>query len=172
MEQALIRFETPNDVDAIHQLTKQAFAAMPYSDGSEPYIIDALRRDGDLSLSLVMECENRLIGHIAFSPIKINDQHLNWYGLGPVSVAPELQKQGYGSQLIRKGLKDVQAIGALGCALIGNPNYYKRFGFNSHKGFTYGDLDQQYVMQNPFDGEPRLGHLTYAKGFDAKPHKS
>lgn len=169
MEQISIRVETANDRHAIHQLTKQAFAAMPYSDGSEPFIIDALRKDGDLSLSLVMEKEHILIGHIAFSPIKIRDQHLNWYGLGPVSIAPEHQKQGYGSQLIRQGLKEIKALGALGCALIGNPDYYKRFGFSSYKGFTYGDLDPQYVMQNPFDGEARLGHLTYAKGFEAKP---
>ena len=67
-ENFYIRDEKTGDAAAIHDLTSAAFEGMPHSDGSEPRIVDQLREDGDLTLSLVAERDDEIIGHIAFSP--------------------------------------------------------------------------------------------------------
>lgn len=51
----------------------------------------ALRQTGQLCISLVAELENKLIGHVAISPVQISTGVSGWYGLGPVSVLPEFQ---------------------------------------------------------------------------------
>jgi len=93
-----IRPEAAGDEATIHTLTETAFAPMPFSGGTEQHVIDALRKDGDLTLSLVAEDAHlnsgRIVGHIAFSPVTIADGAQGWFGLGPVSVWPELQKSG------------------------------------------------------------------------------
>jgi putative acetyltransferase len=92
-----IRPETPQDIFAIRELTEAAFAPMPYSDGSEAQIIDRLREEGNLTLSLVTLDQDQVLAHIAFSPVTIDRTQGNWCGLGPVSVAPSWQKQGIGT---------------------------------------------------------------------------
>ena len=67
-----IRPETPQDIFAIRELTVAAFAPMPYSDGSEAQIIDRLREEGNLTLSLVTLDQDQVLAHIAFSPVTID----------------------------------------------------------------------------------------------------
>ncbi|MEM6586763.1 MAG: N-acetyltransferase, partial [Pseudomonadota bacterium] len=99
-----IRAEAPGDEATIFKLTEAAFKGMPFSDGTEPYIVDKLREDGDLTLSLVALDKQRIVGHIAISPITITDGTPDWYGLGPVSVWPDLQRVGIGGTLIRHAI--------------------------------------------------------------------
>ncbi len=160
----LIRHEIPKDVEAIRDLTAKAFANMPYSDGSEPRIIDALRRDGDLSVSLVAVEDDQILGQITFSPVTIAEAE-NWYGLGPVSVHPLRQSQGIGGALIKSGLEAIKQLGAKGCVLVGNPDYYSRFGFRGDSGVTYMGLDLKFVQQLPFDGVLKSGEIKYSPGF-------
>ena len=87
-----IRPEIHTDIDAIYQLTQTAFAPMPYSDGDEGACINKLRADGDLTVSLVAVEAEAIVGHVAFSPVTIAGVSDNWFGLGPVSVAPKKQK--------------------------------------------------------------------------------
>lgn len=96
-----IRSETPADIEAIAAVTKAAFAMLAISDHTEQYIVEALRAAGALTVSLVAERAGRVVGHIAFSPVTISDGTPGWYGLGPVSVLPECQRQGIGAALIR-----------------------------------------------------------------------
>jgi putative acetyltransferase len=124
-----IRHEVDGDYDDIYALTQQAFAPMAYSDGDEQGLINALRDAGALALSLVATNGARIVGHIAFSNATAADGTPHWFALGPVSVAPDLQGQGIGGALIREGIAQLTAIGASGCILVGNPNYYERFGF-------------------------------------------
>lgn len=132
-----IRDERPADVQIIYDLTKAAFKPMPYSAGDEQDLINALREDGALSVSLVAERGAEIVGHIAFSRVKIDGQSGNWFDLGPVSVKPDLQSLGIGSALIREGIKRIEAIGADGCVLLGYPSYYGRFGFTHETDLTY-----------------------------------
>ena len=124
----LVRPEARGDHDAIRTLTARAFAGRPYSDGSEPRVIDGLRDAGALALSLVAVIGERIVGHVAFSPVGPASQP-GWFALGPVSVEPALQRQGIGSTLIREGLRRILERGADGCVLVGDHRYYERFGF-------------------------------------------
>ncbi len=67
------RPEEPDDRRPIFKLTEAAFKDMPFSDGDEQELVDRLRKDGDLALSLVAETSEGIIGHIAFSPVTISD---------------------------------------------------------------------------------------------------
>lgn len=162
----LIRSEKAEDANAIHELTWVAFEPMPYSNNTEAQIVRDLRASGDLTLSLVAEEDGEIIGHIAFSPIAVGDIEDGWYGLGPISVKPERQRQGIGRALILKGLDLLRERGASGCALIGNPAVYRGAGFESDGKLTYGDLDARYVQRIIFKGTPPSGALKFSPAFD------
>ncbi|MEL6687744.1 MAG: N-acetyltransferase [Pseudomonadota bacterium] len=160
----IIRPETIDDIEAIFHLTQAAFATMPYSDGSEGPIINHLRKDGHLLLSLVVDHEGEIVGQISFSPIALNGEMDGLYGLGPVSAHPDRQKQGIGSALIQEGisrLRDAKAI-----FLIGDPNYYSRFNFIGDCGLTYGEVPPEYVQGLFLDDNSRTGELQYVPAFD------
>jgi putative acetyltransferase len=163
-----IREETPADIDAIHRLTVVAFAPMPFSDQTEADAIKALRRDGDLTISLVMAEDGTILGHVAFSPVTIGGVHNGWFGLGPVSVTPARQKQGIGKALISRGLDILRERGANGCALIGNPDIYSRMGFRCDGRLHYRDLDTKFVQRIAFHGDAPSGILVFAPGLEAE----
>src|SRR3990172_2019973 len=123
----IIRNERESDVGVISEVTKEAFENHPHSNHTEQFIVDALRAANALTVSLVAEVDGKVVGHIAFSPVTISDGSQNWYGLGPISVLPECQKQGIGKSLIDEGLSLLKALGAKGCVLVGEPKYYERF---------------------------------------------
>ena len=164
--QVQIREEQPQDADVIFTLTAKAFAGKPYSDGTEPHIIDRLRSDGDLTLSLLAVKAQSIVGHVAFSKVSINSIHNHWYGLGPVAVTPTLQKHGIGTTLINAGLKLMQERNAHGIALIGDPGYYSRFGFTSTGLLKYQDIPVEYVQYLAWKSEAPEGELTYCRAFD------
>jgi len=162
-----IRSEQPEDLHEIHKLTTDAFAPMSYSDGTEPTIIDNLRAAGDLTVSLVAIKSDALVGHVAFSPVSIGEFTQAWYGLGPISVRPDLQRTGIGSALINEGLRILEGMGADGCALIGDPNYYCRFGFVSDGSIHYQNLPDELVQWKSFGGRRPRGLLVYSPGFNS-----
>ncbi|MBY5339338.1 N-acetyltransferase [Rhizobium leguminosarum bv. viciae] len=162
----LIRDETPDDIDAIHDLTSTAFKPMPYSDGTEAEIVRRLRAAGDLKISLVAE-GGEILGHVAFSPVTIDGAHEGWFGLGPISVKPERQRQGIGKAMIARGLELLKEMGASGCALIGNPEIYSRVGFSSDGQLKYLDLDTRLVQRIVFRGSPPSGMLQFAPAFES-----
>jgi putative acetyltransferase len=127
--QILIRPECAEDHAAIYDITKRAFAPMPFADGDEQQLIGKLREAGALALSLVAERDGVVVGQVTFSPAFAADGSTGWYALGPVSVEPELKHQGIGGQLVRTGIAWLREQDAAGCVLVGNPAYYSRFGF-------------------------------------------
>ena len=135
-----IRPEQPGDIDAIHDVTLAAFKAVQHSDQTEAGIVAALRAAGALTVSLVVEDHDRIIGHVALSPVRINGKAGAWYGLGPVSVQPDRQGEGFGQALVRAGLERLRALSAEGCVVLGNPAYYGRFGFAWDPDLTYGSV--------------------------------
>ncbi|MEM7440785.1 MAG: N-acetyltransferase [Pseudomonadota bacterium] len=144
-------------------MTQRAFDGLSYSDGTEPQIIDKLRADGDLSLSLVAE-DKKIIGHIAFSPVTIGGQ-LGWTGLGPISVEPARQGMGLGAALVQAGLAQMKAGGALGCVLIGDPRYYSLFGFKADGAIRYGEVDAKFVQWLAFGAVSPQGAVAYSPAF-------
>lgn len=160
-----IREEKPADFPLIHRLTEIAFEPMAFSDGSEPGIIDRLRAAGDLKLSLVAEEDSELVGHVAFSAVVIGEFAMGWYGLGPVTVHPDHQRKGIGGVLIKHGLQMLRDKNAEGCALVGDPNYYSRFGFISDGNVQYEDLPSKYVQWMSFGDTKPLGEILYPPAF-------
>jgi putative acetyltransferase len=163
----IIRNEVESDIKAISEVTKAAFENLPISRHTEQFIINALRDAKALTISLVAEADNRVVGHIAFSPVTISDGSLDWYGLGPISVLPELQKQGIGKSLIQEGLSSLKALGAKGCVLVGDPGYYQRFGFKSLPDLVIDGVPQQYILALPFEENKTSGTVTFHEGFTA-----
>ena len=163
--QASIRPETKEDVPIISALTVAAFATLEVSDQTEQYVIDALRAAGALTLSLVAELDNRVVGHIAFSPVEMSDGTPGWYGLGPVSVLPEYQRRGIGKALIVEGLSRLQNMGARGCCLVGHPGYYSKFGFINPTGLGMPGVPQEVFFALAFDGRMPQGIVTFHEGF-------
>lgn len=162
-----IRDETAADADAITRVTVAAFATLAISAHTEQHVIRALRQAGALTLSLVAERDGQVVGHVAFSPVQVSDGSPHWYGLGPVSVLPELHRRGIGSDLIRTGLARLKERGAQGCALVGDPDYYRRFGFRNIAGLVYEGIPPQYFLALPFGDEVPQGVVRFHEAFGA-----
>lgn len=142
-----IRPELNADRDAIYHLTKRAFAPMWFADGDEQDLIDDLRGAGALTISLVAVRGGSIVGHVAFSPAKAADASQSWFALGPVAVEPNLQRQGIGGMLINEGIRQLEAMDASGCVLVGDPDYYARFGFKPFpKLAPPGELPKYFMI--------------------------
>ena len=164
----IIRAEQPADIEAIWQITELAFQTLPISQHTEQFIIRDLRRSGALSISLVAELDGQVVGHIAFSPVTLSDGSQNWYMLGPVSVTPQLHRQGIGSALINAGLDKLKALKAEGCVLVGDPGYYIRFGFRSDPRCTMDGVPQEFVQILPLGKRVPKGSVTHHEAFNAR----
>jgi len=163
----IIRKELESDVEAIFAVTKAAFENHPHSKQTEPFIVNALRAADALTVSLVAEVGGKVVGHIAFSPVIISDGSQNWFGVGPVSVSPEFQKQGIGKSLIHEGLSLLKAMGAKGCVLVGDPNYYERFGFRNLPDLILEGVPQENFLALKFEESGARGVVVFHEGFSA-----
>lgn len=164
----IIRNETDADVSAIAEVTLAAFKTLEISNHTEQFIIGALRAADALTISLVAELDGRVIGHIAFSPVAISNDTRNWYGLGPVSVLPEYQRQGIGKALIQEGLSRLIGMNAQGCCLVGHPDYYRKFGFKNMPELVLQGVPQEVFFALSFDGQTPHGTVTFHDGFKAE----
>lgn len=162
-----IRNESPEDIETITELTAAAFAQQAHSSHTEHFIVNALRRAGQLTLSLVAEEQGTLVGHVAISPVTLSGGEVGWYGLGPISVRPDRQGQGIGSSLMRAALADLQNLGAQGCVVLGDPGYYQRFGFQAYDGLQLPGVPQGYFQTLSFGGALPAGTVHYAESFAA-----
>lgn len=165
--ETVIRTEANADIDAITEVTSAAFETLEISNHTEQFIIEALRATKALTVSLVAELDGRVVGHIAFSPVTISDGTQNWYGLGPVSVLPDFQRNGVGKALIQQGLSRLKDLDAQGCCLVGHPDYYKRLGFNNMPGFAHEGVPPEFFLALSFDGYIPQGTAAFHEGFKA-----
>lgn len=124
--QIIIREECADDVEAIREVNEKAFG-----QSEESQIIETLRLNAGVLLSLVATLKDKVIGHILYSPVSIstNGGEIIGAGLGPMAVLPEYQHQGIGSKLIENGNKILQESGFPFIVVLGHPEYYPRFGF-------------------------------------------
>lgn len=163
----VVRSETSEDIQAIAEVTIAAFRTLEISNHTEQFILEALRAAQALTLSLVAEVGGRIVGHIAFSPVTLSDGTRNWYGLGPLSVLPEYQRQGIGRALIHEGLTRLKSIQARGCCLVGHPEYYRRFGFDNVPELVHEGVPPEVFLALAFDGNPPHGTVKFHEGFQA-----
>jgi putative acetyltransferase len=127
-----IRPETPADAPAIFHVHQRAFGR-----DNEARLVNKLRGENAITLSLAAQMDEAIVGHILFSPVTIRDSETEWQalGLGPVAVLPEFQNQGIGSKLIRAGLAELKMRGHGVVIVLGHAEYYPRFGFQPTQPF-------------------------------------
>ena len=128
-----IRKETPEDYQWVVKLTERAFKNRPFSDGNEGKLVAKLRQAPTFigRLSLVAEIKGLVVGHILFTPIRIENgsQQFESLALATVSVLPEFQDQGIGSRLILTGHLIARDLAFESIIVQGHPEYYSRFGY-------------------------------------------
>lgn len=162
-----IRNEQVEDIDTITRLTEAAFEHEEHSSHTEQFIVSALRRADQLTVSLVAVENDAIIGHVAISPVTVSSGATEWYGLGPISVWPDRQGQGMGSALMKAALTQLQRLGGAGCVVLGDPDYYGRFGFHAHPGLELSGVPPEYFQALSFDGELPVGIVKYHEAFEA-----
>lgn len=128
-----IRKETPDDYQWVVELTERAFKTMPFSDGDEGELVANLHKSDSFisGLSMVAEVDGLVVGHILFTPVMITNENQKFTSLtlAPVSVLPEFQNKGIGSQLIRAGHLKAIELGFTSVIVFGHAEYYPRFGY-------------------------------------------
>jgi putative acetyltransferase len=165
-----IRPEVPEDAEAVRRVNTAAFGR-----SAEARLVDALRENGKALLSLVALREETIVGHIFFSPVTISGEKgtSTAVGLGPMTVAPQCQRQGVGSALVETGLKLLRSQGYKGVVVLGHPEFYTRFGFipASRYGLSciYPVPDEVFMALELEEGDfsANAGVVTYAPEFDS-----
>lgn len=114
---------------AITEVTRAAFEKEYGSGDGEVKVIDSLRASGDVAVELAALEDGAVIGHAMFSRATVAPATLRVAALGPVCARIDRQKSGIGSALIHEGLAHCKALGFDATVLLGDPDYYKRFGF-------------------------------------------
>lgn len=169
MPETVIRDEREGDAAAIRAVTLAAFAGMPYSQQTEAAIVEALRAANALAVSLVAVEGGEVAGHVAFSPIAIDGADApGWFGVGPLSVRPGRQRAGIGSALMRAGIERVKAPGGKGCVLVGDPAYYRRFGFEASTSLSCPGLPAEYFQVLVLASEMPSGAVAFHPAFAAR----
>ena len=162
-----IREERPDDVAAVRNLNRRAFG-----QDQESNIVDALRANGAALLSLVATLNDRVVGHIMYSPLSIGG-NVTGAALGPMAVLPEHQRQGIGTKLVKVGNQKLKDAGYPFIIVVGHADYYPRFGFkraNEHGITCEWDLPDDVFMLLVLDQakmESVSGLATYRHEFSS-----
>lgn len=155
-----VRQERPSDRAGIRAATTAAFG-----QAEEAELVDRLRGDGDAVISLVAVDGSLVIGHVMFSRLRAPFRSL---ALAPVSVVPEHQGTGVGGALIRAGLEMAGDTGWRGVFVLGDPAYYRRFGFDERlaRGFD-SPYSGPHLMVRPLGGAlpAASGAISHAPAF-------
>ena len=159
----LIRNETADDISAIRHVVTEALKLLAQSTGTEAAIVERLRADGALGLSLVAEDVGQVIGYLAASMARVG-KHGGWGLIGPLAVLPSRRLQGIGTALMTEALHRLRKT-SRGAALVGDPVYYSRFGFRAFPGFGVEGCPPEVVQALPFDGTAPCGELTHHPAF-------
>ena len=163
-----IRPELPEDARAVRRVHEAAFPTSAEAD-----LVDRLRSNGQTAVSLVAEAEGKIIGHALFTSVTFDPPvNVVAFGLGPMAVLPGHEKHAVGRRLVQNGLAECHARGACLVVVLGEPDYYGRFGFEraSRHGLRneFGAEDSFLVFLLDATGHPPPGTLVkYASEFSA-----
>ncbi|HSV37380.1 MAG TPA: N-acetyltransferase [Nocardioidaceae bacterium] len=173
----MIRTEQPIDADAIHAVTAAAFRGADYAaadvdgDPGEAALVGWLRADSSWipELSLVAELDGVVVGHLVATRGYVGESPA--LGLGPVSVHPDQQRRGFGSALVNELLARADKMGETLVALLGDPDYYERFGFRESTWFgvqpPVDDYGKHFQALTLAAHDPAMvGRFRYAAPFD------
>jgi putative acetyltransferase len=158
-----IRAEETNDIEQIRDVVRAAFPI-----DAESRLVDVLRVNGRAIISLVATLEERVLGHSLFSPVSTAPPgEAKGLGLAPIAVHPNAQSRGMGSKLIQEGSRLCKEHGYDYCVVLGDPNYYRRFGFEKASQFgiqnEYGVEDEFMIIR--FSDHEVVGLIQYSSEF-------
>ncbi|MBE8598191.1 GNAT family N-acetyltransferase [Xenorhabdus sp. BG5] len=164
----LIRVEIPVDAMGIDRLLRQSFET-----SAEAELIHQLREDGLLTLGIVAtDDEGHVIGYAGFAPVDINGEDHQWVGLAPLAVAEQYRSHGLGEKLVYEGLDSLNEFGYGAVVVLGEPEYYCRFGFklaNEYQVYCQWPDCESYFLIYPLadisQGDSH-GLVTYPAHFD------
>lgn len=161
-----IRPETAADIHSIRAVHRAAFPG-----DEEARLVDGIRASGNARVSLVAEIGERVVGHVLFSPVRIDGsiEAVGGVGLAPVAVLPEFQRRGIGSALVRAGIDACRTLGCDFVVVLGHPDFYPRFGFEraSARGLAneYGADEAFLVLELRAGALPQTGLVRYGEEF-------
>jgi putative acetyltransferase len=146
-----IRNEQVSEFRFVEELTREAFWNVHVPGCNEHFLLHNLRQSEDFikKLDLVSEHEGRVIGHIVYTRAVIKQESgaaIDVVCFGPVSVLPQFQKRGVGSQLIRRSLEIAREMGFVAVLIYGDPRYYHRFGFRCAERYDIRTADGKYAV--------------------------
>ena len=157
----IIRSETPADYTAIRHVLPASFP-----DASEADLVERLRADGDIVIALVAVEDDSVVGHAVFSRMTAPFKAL---GLGPIAVHADWRKQGIAARLIERGLDLARETGWDGVFVVGEPDFYKRFGFSSAMAARFDSAYAgPYLMALALNGDTlpsTSGRIDYPPAF-------
>ena len=138
----MIRAEEPNDDEAISQVHIRAFGGTV-----EAAVVESLRGQGALLASLVAVVRDRIVGHVALSPVEVGGVERAAVALGPLAVDPDLQGRGIGGMLVDAFLQHCRVRDEGLVVVLGYPDYYARFGFVPAErfGLHYRDAGEAFL---------------------------
>ena len=157
-----LRGEEFRDATQIRDLLNVSFPGQ-----GEPLLVDRLRSDGDLVLSLVAEDAGVVVGYVAFSRLLVEGETpFRAVALAPLAVYPEYQQQGIATRLIQEAHACLAAIGETLSVVLGEPGYYGRFGYSNRRVERFSsDYQSPYLMALSFGSAPSEGRLVYPAAF-------
>ncbi len=143
---AVIRQEYHDDADQIREVNEEAF-----NQPDEADLIDELRENGKVIVSLVAEEDRAVVGQILFSEASIDGHsEIKVAGLAPMAVLPEHQSQGIGTLLMREGLDECLSLGYDAVIVLGHTDYYPRFGFKAASEFSIRSEWEDEIQKDAF----------------------
>ena len=156
MKKITFRNETPEDYKAVENLTREAFWNVYKPGCDEHFVLHSFRtrRDFVPELDIIMEENGVLIGHVMFARAEIklnNGKTLPIMTFGPISIAPDFKRKGYGTALLRHAMEKAKNMGSGALAITGNIDFYGKSGFvvAKTKGVRYhADPDADYFLIN------------------------
>ncbi|OTA20881.1 acetyltransferase [Xenorhabdus beddingii] len=164
----LIRVEIPVDAMGIDRLLRQSFAT-----SAEAELVHQLREDGLLTLGMVAtDDEGHVIGYVGFTPVDINGEDHQWVGLASLAVEEQHRCHGLGEKLIYEGLDSLNEFGYGAVVVLGDPEYYRRFGFKLAKEdqlyCQWPDCEDYFLIYTLADISQRdcHGQVTYPAHFE------
>ncbi len=156
------------DHGQIDAIVRAAFLA-EFGRSDEPELVASLRAQGEVVLELVAVEDRAIVGHILFSRAHVSGDGKRFpvVQLAPVCAAPEMQKRGVGSALIRQGLELMTALGETHVFLLGHPDYYPRFGFSATaaQAFQSPWPGPHFMLNRIGAGGPAHGKLRVSSAF-------
>jgi putative acetyltransferase len=159
VSQTIIREETPDDAAGVRDVLRAAFQG-----DVEAKLVDELRANGDIVLSLVAADPKSVVGYVAFPRLSVAETPC--VGLAPVAVAPEYQRHGVGKALIEQGMATLKQRGEKLVFVLGEPDYYTRFGFDQQAATAFtSDYSGPYFMAYRLEGAPASGAVRYPPAF-------